>query len=128
MSIENKDLLDSTVEGLKKVMGARGDDYVTVFITVLVGKEEDVLEAEFDIDERFGQDDLACKSVVIKLSDWKGREEREMNEDKTCKDCKYAFDIAVAPNDIWCDLDKLDYWEGKMACGQFAEREEEEEE
>lgn len=50
-----------------------------------------------------------------------------MNEDKKCKDCKYAFRIAVAPNDIWCDLDMVDYWAEKMACNSFDERGEDDE-
>lgn len=77
MSGDKEDLLVNTVEGLKKSMGCKDGDYVTVFITVLVGKEEDVLEAEDVIDSSVDQDDLPCKSAVIKLSDWigEGREE-----------------------------------------------------
>jgi len=51
-----------------------------------------------------------------------------MNEDKKCEDCKYAFPIAVAPTDIWCDLDKLDYAADMQACQSFEEEEEDEEE
>jgi len=46
-----------------------------------------------------------------------------MNEDKRCKDCKYAFEIAVAPDDIWCDLDKLEYSADMRACHAFEEEE-----
>lgn len=74
MSIGNKDLLINTVENAKEAMGAKEDDYVTVFITVLIGKEEEVLEAEADIDSSVDQDDLPCKSAVIKMSDWIGKE------------------------------------------------------
>lgn len=74
MSGDSKDLLVGTVEGLKKSLGCKDDDYVTVFITVLIGKEEEVLEAEADIDSSVDQDDLPCKSAVIKLSDWIGEE------------------------------------------------------
>lgn len=49
-----------------------------------------------------------------------------MNESKRCKDCKYAFETAVDPNDIWCDLDKLDYSAKMQACQSFEEEDEEE--
>ena len=74
MNEDKEDLLINTVENAKEAMGAKEDDYVTVFITVLIGKEEDVLEAEASIDSSVDQDDLPCKSAVIKLSDWIGKE------------------------------------------------------
>jgi len=77
MSIEHKDLLVGTVKGIKKSLGFKDGDYVTVIITVLIGKEEEVIEAEATIDFSVDQDDLPCKSAVIKLSDWKGEVEEE---------------------------------------------------
>lgn len=66
------DHLDNIVEGIKKSLNSKDSDYVTVFITVLIGKEEDVIEAE-EIIRDIDQDDFPCKSARIKMSDWLGR-------------------------------------------------------
>lgn len=65
------DNLGNIVEGCKETLNSKDSDYVTVFITVLVGEEDDVMEAE-EIIRDLDQDDLACKSARIMLSDWLG--------------------------------------------------------
>lgn len=70
---ENKiDHLGNIVEGVKSSLNSKDSDYVSVFITVLIGEEEDVIEAEEVIDA-IDQDDFPCKSARIKMSDWLGR-------------------------------------------------------
>jgi len=73
--------LGNLVEAIKGSLNSKDDDYVTVFITVLIGEEEDVMEAEEVIDA-IDRDDLPCKNAVIKMADWLGkpREERNSNE------------------------------------------------
>ena len=75
MSTDETHFLNKIVEAVKEEFGATDYVYATVIITVLIGEEKDVLEAEADISEHFDQDELACMSAVIKLSGWKVKEE-----------------------------------------------------
>ena len=65
--------LNDIVEGIKKSLNSKQEDYATVYITVLVGQEEDVVEAETILSTSFNQDDLPCKSARITLGNWKGK-------------------------------------------------------
>lgn len=71
------DNLDNLVEAFKKELYAKDSDYVTVIITVLIGKEEEVLEAEDAIYDSIDSDDLPCMSGRIKMSDWKGKKRED---------------------------------------------------
>lgn len=66
-------LLERIVETFRRELDAQ-EDYVTVIITVLLGAEEEVREAERTIYEDIDSDDLPCKSARIKLENWKGKE------------------------------------------------------
>lgn len=70
---EEGNFLDRIVVTIKEELGGKDDDYVTVIITVLVGEEKDVFEAEASIDFSIDQDDLPCKSAFIKMSGWKDK-------------------------------------------------------
>ena len=71
--------LDNIIEGIKKTLAYKDGEYITVIITVLIGEEEEVLEAEGVIYDNIDPDDLACKSARIKLGDWKGKKWMEEN-------------------------------------------------
>ena len=66
--------LNDIVEGIKKSLNSKQDDYITVMIVALIGTEEEVLEAEITCDTYFHQGDLPCKSARITLGNWKGKE------------------------------------------------------
>lgn len=70
------DHLGDIVEVIKGSLNSKDTDYVTVFITVLIGEEEEVIEAEEAIDA-IDRDDLPCKNAVIKMSDWIGRPRKD---------------------------------------------------
>ena len=77
MSEDIGDHLNNLVEAVKKELYAKDDEYVTVIITVLIGEEEEVVEAEEAIYRNIDSDDLPCKSARILLGDWKGREKND---------------------------------------------------
>jgi hypothetical protein len=74
MSADETHFLNKIVEAVKEELGGNTNDYATVIITVLLGKEEVVLEAEATFSSGFDQDGLPCKSAVIKLSGWESKE------------------------------------------------------
>ena len=77
MSADETHFLNKIVEAVKEEFGATDHVYATVIITVLLGEEKDVLEAEADISERIDQDELACMSAKITMSGWKSKEVAE---------------------------------------------------
>jgi hypothetical protein len=76
--VRETDHLNNIIEAIKGSLNSKDSDYVTVFITVLIGEEEDVMEAE-EIIDAIDRDDLPCKNAVIKLADWldRSREDEE---------------------------------------------------
>jgi hypothetical protein len=71
------DHLGDIVEVIKGSLNSKDTDYVTVFITILIGEEEDVIEAEEVIDA-IDRDDLPCKNAIIKMSGWKGKKDAKL--------------------------------------------------
>jgi hypothetical protein len=70
MEKEERITLKETVESLYSALGGEESEYVSVIVMVLVGAEEEVVEAEIDISNNLLQDNLACRSAKITLSDW----------------------------------------------------------
>lgn len=70
------DTLGNLVEGLKGSLNSKDNDYVTVFVTVLIGDEEEVIEAEEVIDS-IDRNDFPCKNAVVKMSDWIGKKRED---------------------------------------------------
>ena len=72
MTENEMDHLGNLVEGIKGALNSKDDDYVTVYITVFIGDEAEVVEAEEIIDS-INRDDFPCKNAFIKMSDWLGK-------------------------------------------------------
>ena len=70
----NIDHLNDIVEGLKKSLNSEDSDYVTVFITVLIGEKEGVIVAE-EIIRDVDLDEFPCKSARVKMAGWKGKKD-----------------------------------------------------
>jgi hypothetical protein len=64
--------LNNIVEAVKNQLNGHSD-YITVIVTVLLGTEDEVTEAERTISSSLDVADLPCKCGRIMMGDWKGK-------------------------------------------------------